>query len=102
VFDESDWKPQRTYEYHEDWKKETNEPRYKQLSAIKRHLNGEAGSPVSIGCELEQYSELKHVIAGTTSIVGMPGIGKKCFASLARTIDVAQNGVLEKDKIDTA
>jgi len=62
--------------YHEDWKKPTNESRHKQLVVAKRYFNTQGGSPVSIGCELEQYSELKHLIAGTTSVVGMAESGR--------------------------
>src|SRR5262249_13875469 len=36
-----------------------------------------------------------------TSIVGLPGISSACFASLARSIDVSQNG-LDSSKVQTS
>jgi hypothetical protein len=41
------------------------------------------------------------LIAGTTSIVGLPGTSAACFGSLARSVDVAQNG-LGADRIRTS
>jgi hypothetical protein len=55
----------------------------------------------SLRCEMDKYGELKGVVAGTTSIVGLPGTSSGCFASLARSIDTPQNG-LGADSIYTA
>jgi hypothetical protein len=55
----------------------------------------------SVKCEMHKWGELKGLIAGTTSIVGLPGTGSKCISSVARSIDVSQND-LEDDKIQTS
>lgn len=52
-------------------------------------------------CEMNKWGEMKGLIAGTTSIVGLPGISSACFGSLSRSIDVAQND-LDDDKIQTS
>jgi 5-methylthioadenosine/S-adenosylhomocysteine deaminase len=101
IFDESDWAPESTDNFtnHNQW---PERKRYKALVDTKQYLNGEAGSPVSIGCELLKYGELKGLIAGTTSIVGgaIP-TNKQCYGSLARTIDQLPNG-LGYDKVQAA
>ena len=55
----------------------------------------------SLRCEIDKFGELKGLVAGTTSIVGLPGTSAACFGSLARSIDVAQNG-LGADAIQTS
>jgi hypothetical protein len=50
---------------------------------------------------MDKWGELKGLIAGTTSIVGLPGTSSACFGSLARSIDVSQNG-LATDKVQTS
>jgi hypothetical protein len=55
----------------------------------------------SLRCEMDKWGELKGLIAGTTSIVGLPGTSSACFSSLARSIDVSQNG-LGTDKVQTS
>ena len=52
-------------------------------------------------CEMDKWGELKGMIAGTTSIVGLPGTSGPCFASLSRSIDVAQND-LASDRVQTS
>jgi cytosine/adenosine deaminase-related metal-dependent hydrolase len=99
IFDETDWAPTKSYGNHNQW---TNEPRYKALVDAKQYLNGEAGSPVSIGCELDKYGEFKGLVAGTTSIVGAANPANRvCYGSLARTIDQTSNG-LAGDKVQVA
>jgi hypothetical protein len=54
-----------------------------------------------VKCEMQKWGELKGLIAGTTSILGLPGTTSKCVGSLARSIDVPQND-LPFDKIQTS
>src|SRR5262249_28504597 len=99
VFDADDWTPSTVYTNHHQW---GSEPRYKALVDAKQYLNGESGSPLDLGCELDKYGELKGLIAGTTSIQGSATpTNKACYGSLARTIDQTSNG-LGKDSIQTA
>lgn len=99
IFDETDWSPAKVYTNHNQW---PNEPRYKAMVDAKQYLNGEAGSPVSIGCEMDKYGELKALIAGTTSVVGSANpANRTCYGSLARTIDQTANG-LPADRIQAA
>ena len=99
IFDETDWSPTKLYTNHNQW---PNDPRYKAMVDAKQYLNGEAGSPVSIGCEMDKYGELKALIAGTTSVVGSANpANRTCYGSLARTIDQTANG-LGADRIQAA
>ena len=99
IFDETDWSPAKLYTNHNQW---PNEARYKAMVDAKQYLNGEAGSPVSIGCEMDKYGELKALIAGTTSVVGSANpANRSCYGSLARTIDQSANG-LPADKVQAA
>jgi 5-methylthioadenosine/S-adenosylhomocysteine deaminase len=99
IFDETDWSPAKLYTNHNQW---PNEARYKAMVDAKQYLNGEAGSPISIGCEMNKYGELKALIAGTTSVVGSANpANRTCYGSLARTIDQTANG-LPADKIQAA
>jgi cytosine/adenosine deaminase-related metal-dependent hydrolase len=101
IFDESDWSPLADDDFtnHNQW---PTRARYKAMVDAKQYLNGEAGSPVSVGCELLKYGELKGLIAGTTSILGgaIP-TNKACYGTLARTIDQSPNGLLD-DKVQGA
>jgi cytosine/adenosine deaminase-related metal-dependent hydrolase len=92
TFDATDWSPSKVYTNHNQW---TEEPRYQALVNAKQWLNGEtSSSPVSLGCELDKYGEIKGLIAGTTSIVGAANpANKSCYGSLARTIDQSPNGL---------
>jgi cytosine/adenosine deaminase-related metal-dependent hydrolase len=100
VFDESDWSPSKPYTNHNQW---TDDPKYGALVDAKQWMNGEtAGSPVSLGCEMDKYGEIKGLIAGTTSIVGAANPDNKaCYGTLARTIDQSPNG-LGNDAVQVA
>ncbi len=111
VFDDSDWLPAATYQDHTQW---TSEAKYAAMLDVKQCLaNDSQGKPSwcastpygnaagSLRCEMDKWGELKGLIAGTTSIVGLPGTSAACFGSLARSIDVAQNG-LGTDKVQTS
>ncbi|MBL8744384.1 MAG: amidohydrolase family protein, partial [Myxococcales bacterium] len=89
IFDEDDWAPTQTYTNHNQW---PNDERYGAMGDAKRYLNGEDGSPVDLGCEMDKYSETKGLIAGTTSIQASPGgTSRACYQSVARTIDTTHN-----------
>lgn len=111
VFDESDWTPLMTYQNHNQW---PNEPRYQAMLDVKQCLSNDSqGKPAwcantpygtsagSLRCELDKFGELKGLVAGTTSMVGLPGTSSACFGSLARSVDVPQNG-LGSDKVQTS
>ena len=111
VFDNDDWKPSMVYTNHNDW---TSEPRYAAMLDVKQCLvNDSQGKPTwcantaygtaagSLRCEFDKFGELKGLVAGTTSIVGLPGTSAACFGSVARSVDVAQNG-LGTDAIQTS
>lgn len=99
IFDESDWTPSKAYTNHDQW---PNDPKYKAMVDAKQYLNGEYGSSVDVGCELNKYGELKGLISGTTSIVGAANPGNKsCYGSLARTIDQKSND-LDHDKVQVS
>ncbi|MGH7327625.1 MAG: amidohydrolase family protein, partial [Polyangiaceae bacterium] len=103
IFDDDDWLPLHTYTNHDDW---TAEARYGAMLDVKQCLADDSqGKPAwcdstpygtaagSLRCEMDKYGELKGLVSGTTSIVGLPGTSSGCFSSLARSIDVAQNGL---------
>jgi imidazolonepropionase-like amidohydrolase len=111
IFDNDDWYPAKVYQNHNQW---TTEARYTAMLDVKQCLANDAqGKPTwcaqtsygtttgNVRCELDKYGEIKGLIAGTTSIVGLPGTGAACFGSLARSIDVAENG-LGTDAIQTS
>ena len=99
IFDESDWVPPKVYANHNQW---PSDPKYKAMVDAKQYMNGEYGSAVSVGCEMNKYGELKGLIAGTTSIVGAANpANKACYGSVARTIDQSPNG-LGYDKMQVA
>jgi hypothetical protein len=111
VFDEADWTPLMTYQNHNPW---PSEPRYQAMLDVKQCLaNDGQGRPGwcgntpygtaagSLRCELDKYGELKGLVGGTTSMVGLPGTSGACFGSLARSVDAAQNG-LGSDKVQTS
>ena len=99
IFDESDWAPSKTYTNHNQW---PNEPRYKAMVNAKQYLNGEYGSPLDLGCELDKYGELKGLISGTTAIAGAANPANRvCYGSLARTIDQSSNE-LGYDRVQVA
>ncbi len=112
IFDNDDWVPEKVYTNHNDW---TLEKRYQAMLDVKQCLvNDSQGKPTwctstpygtaagSLRCEVDKFGELKGLIAGTTSIVGLPGTSSQCFSSVARSIDLAQNGIDAPDKIQTS
>jgi 5-methylthioadenosine/S-adenosylhomocysteine deaminase len=111
IFDGNDWLPTQVYQDHDQW---PNEPRYQAMLDVKQCLVNDAqGKPAwcaqtpygttagSLRCEADKWGELKGLIAGTTSIVGLAGTSSGCFASLARSVDTSQSG-LGQDKIQTS
>ena len=111
IFDEDDWKPPQVYTNHNAW---TTDPRYQAMLDVKQCLvNDSQGKPTwcantpygttagSLRCEVDKFGELKGLIAGTTSIVGLPGTSSACFSSVARSVDSPQNG-LGQDKVQTS
>jgi len=112
IFDGTDWLPSRTYQNHDDWTKDSNEPRYTVMVDVKQCLeDASQGKPTwcppkydgagNLRCEMEKWGELKALVAGTTSIVGLAGAALPCYGSLARSIDTEYNG-LGFDKVQTA
>jgi cytosine/adenosine deaminase-related metal-dependent hydrolase len=112
IFDDSDWLPKQLYTNHDDWTKDTNEPRYTVMVDAKQCLeDASQGKPVwcppkyngtgNLKCEMDKWGELKALVAGTTSVVGLAGTALPCYASLARSIDTQFNG-LATDKVQTA
>ncbi len=111
MFDDDDWMPAQKYQNHDQW---PSEPKYQAMLDVKQCLvNDSQGKPTwcaqttygtaagSLRCEVDKWGELKGVVSGTTSIVGLPGTSAPCFGSLARSIDVSQNG-LSMDKVQTS
>jgi cytosine/adenosine deaminase-related metal-dependent hydrolase len=111
IFNDDDWLPAQLYQDHNQW---PNEPKYQAMLDVKQCLADDSqGKPAwcaqtpygtaagSLRCEMDKWGELKGIVAGTTSIVGLPGISSACFGSLARSIDVSQNG-LGQDKMQTS
>lgn len=111
IFDNDDWVPAQKYQNHDQW---PGEPRYQAMLDVKQCLaNDSQGKPAwcaqtaygtaagNLRCEMDKWGELKGIVSGTTSIVGLPGTSAPCFGSLARSIDVSQNG-LTTDKVQTS
>ena len=99
IFDDDDWLPKQLYTNHNQWPKEDT---YAEMLDVKQCLTwASQGRPAwcpghfegdgRLTCEMDKWGELKGLVAGTTSIVGLPGTSSACFGSLARSIDVAQN-----------
>jgi 5-methylthioadenosine/S-adenosylhomocysteine deaminase len=109
IFDGSDWLPSQVYQDHDQW---PNEARYKEMVDVKQCLeDASQGKPTwcpakfdgagNVRCEMLKFGELKGLVAGTTSIVGLAGTSFPCFDSLVRSVDTQFNG-LGSDKIQTA
>ncbi len=109
IFDDSDWLPAQAYTNHNQW---PNEARYQAMLDVKQCLeDASQGKPAwcpatydgagSLKCEMDKWGELKGLIAGTTSIVGLAGTTSACFGSVARTVDAAQND-LGVDHVQTS
>lgn len=114
IFDGDDWLPSQLYTNHNAWTKPTTEPKYAAMLDAKQCLSNDPqgkptwcantpyGTPTgSLRCEMDKWGEIKAILAGTTSVVGLPGTSSACFGSLARSIDVSQNG-LGTDKVRTS
>lgn len=112
IFDDSDWHPSQTYQNHNDWTKASNEPRYPVMVDVKQCLeDASQGKPTwcptqfngagSLKCEMNKWGELKGLVAGETSIVGLAGSSLPCFDGLVRSIDTQFNG-LDTDKVQTS
>jgi 5-methylthioadenosine/S-adenosylhomocysteine deaminase len=97
------------YRDHTQW---PNEAEYVHMLDYKQCLeDASQGKPPwcpieldgdgDLKCEMDKWGELKGLVAGTTSIVGLPGTSSACFGSLARSIDVPQND-LESDLVQTS
>ncbi len=111
IFDNDDWLPAMVYQDHTQW---TNEVKYVAMLDVKQCLDNDSqGKPSwcaatpygtaagNVKCEMDKWGELKGLVAGTTSIVGLAGTTAQCFGSLTRSIDASQNG-LGVDKIRTS
>ena len=83
IFDDSDWLPNQVSVDHTQW---TSYPGYAEMLDVKQCIvNDSQGKPAwcantpygtpagSLRCEVDKWGELKGLIAGTTSIVGLPG-----------------------------
>ena len=111
IFDDSDWLPSKLYSNHNQWGAEA---KYAAMVDVKQCLGNDSSKPAwcamtpygnangSLRCELDKFGELKGMIAGTTSIVGLPGTSSTCFNSLSRSIDDTENGGLGPDKVQTS
>ncbi len=114
IFDDSDWLPTKLYQNHDDWTKDTNEPRYTVMVDVKQCLeDASQGKPTwcpakyngtgNLKCEMEKWGEMKALAGATTSVVGLAGAALPCFASLARSVDTQFGGPgLTVDKVQTA
>lgn len=114
IFNDDDWLPKQPYQNHDQWTMNSNEPRYTVMVDVKQCLeNASQGKPTwcaqtkygtsttNLKCEMEKWGEIKGLVAGTTSIVGLAGAESPCYDSLARSIDTKYNG-LPADKVQTA
>lgn len=110
VFDGSDWTPTVTYQNHDDWPKDA---RYIEVLDAKQCLeDASQGKPTwcpakyegtanHLKCEMDKWGELKGLIAGTTSIVGLAGSALPCYGSITRSIDTQYND-LGSDKVQVS
>jgi len=109
IFDDSDWAPAMSYANHNEWPKEA---RYSEMVDVKQCLeDASQGKPTwcpaaydgtgNLKCEMNKWGELKGLIAGTTSIVGLPGLELQCYSTIARSIDTRFNG-LDADSVQAS
>lgn len=110
VFDGSDWTPTTTFQNHDEW---PNDPRYIEVLDAKQCLeDASQGKPTwcpakydgtanHLKCEMDKWGELKGLIAGTTSIVGLAGSALPCYGTLTRSIDTPYNE-LGQDKVQVS
>src|SRR5262249_36373382 len=85
--DESDWTPTKLYQNHNQW---TAETRYSQMVDAKQWMELATGG--NVACEMNKYGETKALIAGATCFL-VAATSRKCYGSLARTIDTAYNDI---------
>lgn len=95
--DHNQWPNEDEYGYMLDYKQCLEDAGQGKPVWCPRELDGDG----KLKCEMDKWGELKGVVAGTTSIVGLPGNSSKCFGSVARSIDVPQND-LDADKVQTS
>jgi cytosine/adenosine deaminase-related metal-dependent hydrolase len=110
VFDGSDWTPTTAFQNHDEW---PSDPRYIEVLDAKQCLeDASQGKPTwcpakydgpqnHLKCEMDKWGELKGLIAGTTSIVGLAGSALPCYGTLARSIDTPYNE-LAQDKVQVS
>lgn len=110
VFDGSDWLPTKLYQNHDEWPKDA---RYIEVLDAKQCLeDASQGKPTwcpakyegtanHLKCEMDKWGELKGLVAGTTSIVGLAGSALPCYGTLTRSIDTPYNG-LNEDKVQVS
>jgi hypothetical protein len=99
IFDEDDWSPSQIYDNHNQW---TQEAAYDDVVDAKQYLNGEQGSPLDLGCEMDKYGEMKALIAGTTSVLASPGGDRGCYGSLSRSIGSAPDLPSSEDTVQVS
>ena len=78
------WQPAVLFPNRYAWR---NDPRYKAAIAIPQSALMKASGP----CDADEFAEVKALIGGTTSIIGISNYGTvpACFGGLARNLDVA-------------
>jgi len=109
IFDDDDWMPAHLYQNHNQW---PNEAKYQAMLDVKQCLADDTqgkpawcpahfDGPGSLRCEMDKWGEIKALISGTTSVVGLPGTSSACFGSITRSIDSRQND-LGLDRVQTS
>ena len=80
IFDDSDWLPKQKYANHDDWTKDSNEPRYTVMVDVKQCLeDASQGKPVwcptkydgagTLKCEMEKWGELKALVDEKAAVI---------------------------------
>lgn len=86
VFDETDWSPPggTPYDHANQWQAA---PTYKAFKTNKYApmIGSIASGGGDLDCEMNKYSEVKALLAGTTSMVGHNGAAN-CYESVIRTL----------------
>jgi 5-methylthioadenosine/S-adenosylhomocysteine deaminase len=117
IFNDDDWLPSKSYQNATQWTDKKNEPRYGAMVDTKQCLENSSYKPTDKGgpktpdgwcddtkygssttnvkCEMHKWGELKGLISGTTSIVGLPGTSTSCYGTLTRSIDTSYNLIAE-------
>jgi 5-methylthioadenosine/S-adenosylhomocysteine deaminase len=78
------WTAGKLFNNRYEWR---NDPRYKIAIAVPQSALMKAGG----FCDADEFAEVKALIGGTTSIIGVSAYGTvpPCFGGLARNLDVA-------------